>query len=406
MKNKNIKRKFHPIMVYGILMLSIIGISFILSLFNTQSTYGIFSSVSRDYKITSESVVSLLNLRGLKFIFTTTVANFANFAVLSNLIIILIGIGVMDKSGFLKTIVNMLTKKTKKTTVTFILVLLAILSGVIGDLSFLVFIPLSALIFYYGKRNPIIGIISSFAALTVGQGVSLVFTSVDSALREITLLNASILDPKYHFGINSMLLINLVVIVLLAILITKITESYIVKLVPKYEFPEDEEEVKVTKKEYRGLLFAGFVGLFYLIIIIYNIIPGLPASGNLLDYGQKLYIDKLFGYDSFFTSGFVFIVAILFLLVGLFYGIGAKTIKTNKDLIDGMSSSLDGFGQTLLFIFASSTLINIFKQTNIGPTIVALFSNFIKDLNFTGIPLVILLFILSALSTLILKILK
>ena len=115
-----------------------------------------------------------------------------------------------------------------------------------------------------------------------------------------------------------------------------------------------------------------------------------------------LFRSKLFSYESFFTLGFVFIVALLFILLGLFYGIGAKTINNNKDLVDSMSSSLNGIGKTLLLIFVAASLINIFKQTNIGPTIVAWLSNSIKDSNFTSIPLLIMLFVVSAISTLVL----
>jgi cation diffusion facilitator family transporter len=64
-----------------------------------------------------------------------------------------------------------------------------------------------------------------------------------------------------------------------------------------------------------GLTFSLIVGAIYLLIFIYNIIPGLPFGGNLLDYSQTLYIDKLFGYNSFFNSGFVFVVTFLFFLL-------------------------------------------------------------------------------------------
>ena len=46
-------------------------------------------------------------------------------------------------------------------------------------------------------------------------------------------------------------------------------------------------------------------------IFVYNIIPNAPLGGALLDYSQTLYIDKLFGYNSFFNQGFVFVVTIL-----------------------------------------------------------------------------------------------
>ena len=95
-------------------------------------------------------------------------------------------------------------------------------------------------------------------------------------------------------------------------------------------FETEEKEFKIGKKEQKGLVLSAIAGLIYFIIFIYNIIPGLPFSGNLLDKTQILYIDKLFSYDSFFSNGFVFIVTLFFIVLGFFYGLGAKTIKNNK----------------------------------------------------------------------------
>ena len=152
----------------------------------------------------------------------------------------------------------------------------------------------------------------------------------------------------------------------------------------------------------RGLIFSLGAGLIYLLIFIYNIIPGLPFSGNLLDYSQTLYIDKLFSYDSFFSQGFVFIVAVLFVILGLAYGIGAKTISNNKEFIDSLGHSLDGIGKILVMIFAVSIFINIFKESNIGNVIAAAFANLISTSNFGGLPLLIFLFLATAISSLFL----
>ena len=316
MKKLRVKEKIglHPVMMLLILCFVVIILSGILSFFNVQATYSKVSSITGDYEVTTEAVKSLFSLSGLKYIFTSTVANFANLAVLSNLIIILIGIGIMVKSGFLKTVIILLTKKAKKTTVTFFLVLICIIASIVGDLSYVVLVPLSALLFLYGKRSPIIGIITSFAALTCGSGISLFLTSVDSSLITMTLTNAHIINGDYAIGQFSFILIMFLLIVVLSVIITNISEGYIAKKVPKYEFPEEdvEEELVLTKKKMRGLIFSLGAGLIYLLIFIYNIIPGLPFSGNLLDYSQTLYIDKLFSYDSFFSNGFVFVVAVLF----------------------------------------------------------------------------------------------
>lgn len=387
----------HPVMMLLVLSFATIVISGILRVFNVQATFNKISSVTGDFQVTTEAVNSLFSLSGLKYIFTSTVSNFANYAVLTNLIIILLGIGIMVKSGFLKTIITLMTKKAKKTTVTFVLVLISILASLVGDLSYVILVPLGALLFLYGKRNPMIGIITTFASLTCGSALSLFLTSYDSSLINITLNNVNIINSGYNISSWAFILANVILIIALSFVITNVTENYLVKKLPKYEFSEEEveEELVLTRKQMRGLLFSLFAGLLYLLIFIYNIIPGLPFSGNLLDYSQSLYIDKLFSYNSFFSNGFVFVVAVFFVILGLSYGIGAKTIKNNKEFVDALGHSLNGIGKILVMIFAASTFINIFKQSNIGNVVAGALTNVMQNCNFGGLPLVLLLFIFA-----------
>lgn len=387
----------HPVMMLLVLSFATIVISGILRVFNVQATFNKISSVTGDFQVTTEAVNSLFSLSGLKYIFTSTVSNFANYAVLTNLIIILLGIGIMVKSGFLKTIITLMTKKAKKTSVTFVLVLISILASLIGDLSYIILVPLGALLFLYGKRNPMIGIITTFASLTCGSALSLFLTSYDSSLLNITLNNVNIINSGYNISSWAFILANVILIIALSFVITNVTENYLVKKLPKYEFSEEEveEELVLTRKQMRGLLFSLFAGLLYLLIFIYNIIPGLPFSGNLLDYSQSLYIDKLFSYNSFFSNGFVFVVAVFFVILGLSYGIGAKTIKNNKEFVDALGHSLNGIGKILVMIFAASAFINIFKQSNIGNVVAGALTNLMQNSNFGGLPLVLLLFIFA-----------
>lgn len=395
------KMTLHPLMTMLFLIFATILISGFLSLLGVQATYDKINPDMLEYSPETVSIESLLSLRGLKYIFTSTLSNFASFVPLSSLIILLIGIGVMEKSGFLKTAITLLTKKAKKTSITFAVVLISIIASIIGDLSFVILIPLSALLFFYGKRNPQIGIVASFAGLTCGQGLSLALTSIDSTMLNTTLLGAHMLDKEYTMGTFSFIIIMFIAIVLLSLLITKITETKIVKMLPKYEFPktELEEDIAIGKKELKGLIIGIGAGILYLLIFIYNIIPGLPLSGKLLDYSQNFYIDKLFSYDSFFSNGFVFIVTMLFVILGLFYGIGAKTIRNNKDFCDDLGHSLDGIGNTLVLIFFASVVINVFKKSNIGMYVVTGLTSFIGKVNFSALPLILLLFFVAIIST-------
>ncbi len=403
MNVRKIKEKvtLHPIMTILMMIGITILLSGILATIGVQATSRKISTATLEYNTYIAEVSSLFSLSGLKYIFTSTISNFMAFAPLSSLIIVLIGIGVMQKSGFLKVAFTLLTKNAKKNSVTFVLVLLSILLGIIGDLSFIIILPIAAILFETGKRNPMIGIIASFAGLTCGYGINVIFTSIDSSLLSLSLLAANVVDSNYIIKTTGFIVIMLIAVIALTILITKITEKYLIYKLDKYEIPETEieEELFLGKKEKKGLALAFLAFAIYLIIFVYNIIPGLPLSGKLLDDSQVFYIDKLFSYNSFFSTGFVFIITIGMIIVGLFYGIGAKTIKNHRELCEDLGHSLDGIGQVIVLIFFASILINVVKYTNIGTVIVVALSNIVNETSFTAIPLIILLFVISAVAT-------
>ncbi len=390
----------HPIIMFCILIFGTIILSGILTLFNVSATYNTISN-NGTYVKELVMVENLFSLSGLKFIFSNAVSNFASFTPLTMLIITLFGIGIMDKSGFLDSFFYILTKKVSKRVVTFVLSLLCILSSIGGDLSYIVLIPFAALLFKYGKRHPKAGIICAFASLSCGSGINIFMNSIDSSVLGYTLKGANLLIKDYNIGTYSYVLIMLVAAISLGAIITSITERFMVPKLGKYEYI-DEKEDYLTKKEKKGLVISLFAGIIYLFFFIYNIIPNAPLGGNFLDYSQKLYIDKLFGYNSFFNQGFVFVVTLLFIILGLTYGIVTKSIKDQNDFGDALGYSLDKIGRVLVLIFFASSLIFIFKKTNIGSVVTAMFANFISNSSFTGLPLVLLLFLLSALATLFL----
>lgn len=396
------KMTLNPVMTFLILILFTILLSGFLNLIGFEATYNKIDVTTGEYVVTSESVYSLFSLSGIKYIFTSTVSNFTSFTPLSTLLIVLIGIGIMEKSGFIKTAFTILTKYCKKYTITFWLVLISILCSIMGDIGFVIMIPLAGLMFSYGRRNPLVGIVAVYAALTCGSALNILFTSVDSEMLKFTLANAHNIDVTYSLTPFVYIFIMLLTVLITAIIITFITEKLTVSKVEKYEYKDEKKEVRIGKKEYRGLIFAASAGALYLLIFIYNIIPGLPLSGNLLDYSQEYYIDKLFSYNSFFSNGFVFIISIFFIIIGLFYGLGAKSIKNNNDFCEDLSHSLDGIGTPLILILLGSILINVFKKSNIGVVFTASLANIFANNNFSGLALIIILFLFSFLSTMLL----
>lgn len=346
---KNNKLKLSPIMMFILLTGLTIVVSGILSFFNLQTEYNTINTVTGQFDNNVVEVTSLFSLAGLKYIVTNAVSGFVNFAPLSMLIIVLIGIGILEKSGFCKTFFTLITRNFKKNTLTFLLIFISMLFSLVGDIGYVVMLPIGALMFKYGKRNPMGGIIATFAAMSFGYGVNIFLSVTDSSLLQITLNSANMLDAKYTISQFFSVGIMSVALVLMSIVMTYITEKVVIPKLPKYE--SNIEDTKIYNRDLRGLIVGLGAGLIYILIVVYMIIPGLPFSGALLDDNATYYIDKLFGPNSLFSEGFVFIITLFFFIVGFFYGIVSKNLKSNKDVADALGHSLDGIGNILVLIF-------------------------------------------------------
>ncbi len=390
------KVKLSPIMTFIIMTIIVIVLSGFLHLLNLQAEYSTVNTVSNEVVNNVVEVQNLFSTSGIKHIVTSAVNGFVNFEPLATLIIILIGLGILEKTGFMRSFFTILTRNSKRNTVTFILIFICLLFSILGNSGFVIMLPIAALLFKYGRRNPLGGIIASFASLSFGYGINVFLSSNDSSLLTLTINAAKTLDPKYKIGIFFALFIMIVLLIAISVVFTYITEKKVMPKLPRYE--SDEEVLVITNKELRGLIIGLGLGIIYTLLVIYMIIPGLPLSGAFLDHGGERYIDMIFGNNSLFAKGFIFIVTFAFFLIGIGYGFMTKTIKNNKDVTDSLGHSLDDIGSIIVLIFFASLFINVYEESHIGLVITGFISSLISSLNFTGIGLILITLVCIAIA--------
>ena len=189
-----------PMLSFIVMSGIVIILSGILSFLHVQTDYQTVNPVTNTLTTNVVEVESLFSLSGLKYIVTNAVSDFVSFAPLSMLLITLIGIGILEKSGFMRTALTLVTRKMSKNFVTFLVILISMMFSLFGDIGFVIMLPISALLFKYGKRNPIGGIITSFAALSFGYGVNVFLSSIDSSLLTLTTNAAKLLNANYVIG--------------------------------------------------------------------------------------------------------------------------------------------------------------------------------------------------------------
>ena len=401
MKKKDLK--LHPAILLFILTIIVMVVSSVGSILNLETTYYNVNAVTGELETQVVTINNLFNRTGLQYLVSNMLNNFINFAPLGTLIVGLMGVGVAYKSGFLNTFFKIITKDKPKKLFTFLVVLLGVIASMFYEAGYVILLPVAAILFMNLGRHPAVGVTAAFAGITFGYGANVVINGVDNALINYTQTATKILDQNYHVSLTGNLIFMIFATLVIAYLGMLITEKYVVPKLGKYTLPEDEEadfQAEVTKKETKGVAIAILSTLIITLILIYCIIPGLPFSALFLNLKEDIYIAQLFGDGSYFRQGSVLIFSALLGFAGLIYGIRVKTIKNNKDLMNSMSYYLKGFASLLILIFFAAQLCLIFKETNIGVFIVVSLSELLSNFQFTGIVLIIVTFIIIAISSL------
>lgn len=375
-----------------VIIFSVVG-----SLLNWQGTYHKLNVVSGEIESHLVSVESLFSREGARYLIGNVLSTFMSFTPLVMFLFSMLGIGFAEKTGLFKAIFSNKKRRINKFWLSFIIAFISIISTVIGDIGFVIVIPLSAIIFLANNRNPIIGIISSFAAMTAGHGVNVIITQMDFNLFETTMLSARLLDKTYTVGINGNIIFGIITSILLSFLIAFITEKFTVKEVKKYRIDEIIDEEINGKKEKKGLFYAGIFALISLLFFIYMLIPfGTPLAGLLLDYAETTFYGRVFSGNSYVIQGLAFMTCTTLIMCGWIYGRIADTIKTKNDFSTYLYDSLNNIGSILVLFFFASELISLLKKTNIGTVLTVKIIEIMETLNFSGFLLIILFFTLVA----------
>lgn len=407
MKKTRKKIKFHPAIVFFALTIVVMVISSVGGILNIESNYYTVNPVTGDLESQVIHINNLFNRTGIQYLISNLLSNFINFAPLGTFILGLMGVGVAYKSGFLNTLNKVIAKFLPRKALTFLIVLLGVIFSMFYDVGYVLLIPLAAILFRDLGRHPSAGICAAFAGITFGNGASIVANSLDSSLLPYTKSAVTILDATYKVNVNGNLIFQIISTILIAYIGALVTERKIIPKLGKYNFEESEIEERKkepTPKETKGLIIAIIAIIAILIPTIYCLIPGLPFSGLLLYLKDSSYVDQLFGSNSYFYQGSVFIFSALLMIAGLVYGLRVKTIKDDRDFVDGMNYYLKDLSSLLILIFFAAQFCLIFKQTNIGIFLVSSLTNWISNLQLTGIILVLVTFFLTLVSTLLVPI--
>jgi len=322
-----------------------------------------------DYHVVTETVKiqGLLTIDGIRYLFTSFVPNFMGFTAMGIILIVMIGVGVAERSGLIASLIRKLVAVSSPAALTYIIVFLGIISSIASDAGYLVLIPLGAAAFLSIGRHPLAGMAAAFAGVAGGFGVNVLVTPTDAVLTEITNESIHIVDPALSIGITANLWFGIGSTIVLTLVLGFITSRVVEKRLGAYDDsvapdvdasdPQKADDAPEVSEdaERRGLRKAGLWFVLTLVgILLLTLPPGAPlrdpVSGDII--GTSPFMDSL-----------IVIISVLFLAAGMGYGRGAGTIRTGTQAIDAITKSWAGLSGLLLLFLLIAQFIAYFNYS-------------------------------------------
>lgn len=377
----------HPTTMFILFTVVLIGISYITAKMGVKVSYETYDTCTKSLVEKETEVVNLLSEDSLRFIYTSVIKNFTNFISLGTVFTIILGVGVADGSGFMSAVLKKIVAVTPKKAVTSTIIFLGIISNVASSTGYVVLVPLGAILFMSFGRHPIAGLAATFAGVSGGWSANLLIGTNDPVFAGMSTEAARMIDPNYTVLPTGNWFFMVASTFLITFIGTIVTEKIIEPRLGKYVSDDKIEVNDISLDEKRGMKFAIISLIIFFIIVGFLVFPKdallrNPVTGELL--------------RSPFMDGIVFLMSLFFMIPGIFYGIGARTIKSDKDIINLMVGSINNLSGFMVLIFFAAQFVALFNHSNLGIILSVKGANFLKETGFVGIPLIFAFMVMTA----------
>ena len=380
-----------PATIFLVLTIAVMIISAICASLGVSVTYETIDTANGNQIVeTTVSAVNLLSVESIRHLVTTMVSNFTSFFALGTVFTIILGVSVADGSGMLSALLRKAAKSAPRSLVTAMVVFLGIMSNIASSTGYVVLVPLGAILFMAFGRHPIAGLAAAFAGVSGGWSANLLIGTNDPMFAGMSTQAANMLDPNYVVSPLCNWFFMFASTFVITAIGTFVTDRIVEPRLGKYEGAVETDSADLTAEEKRGLRFAGIAALVYIVLILIAVVPtnGLLRS----ETGGFL--------SSPFMSGIIFIMMLLFLIPGIAFGLGAGTIKNDKDVVELMTKGISGLAGFMVLIFFAAQFTSFFTYSNLGTILSVAGANFLESIGFVGLPLIIALIILTAIINL------
>ncbi|MXO95013.1 hypothetical protein GRI34_01105 [Erythrobacter aquimaris] len=363
-----------PVFIFFYLIIALVVISVIAAVSGVSAQHPTALDENTGSALVIEAV-SLLSPDNIQRLWVEMPKTFTHFHPLGYVLVVMLGAGVAERSGFFAAGMSKAVKSAPKALLTPVVALVAMIGNHAADAGYVVLIPLAGILFAAAGRHPLAGIAAAFAGVSGGFSANVSPGQLDALLFGITeeAVGASALDPTWTANIAGNWYFIVAMTVLYLPIIWYVTDKVIEPRLGAWTKgavagANDEAPVEVDgEKASKGLRAAGLAALFVVgLWVLMVFAPGTPLVDEAACEGIpaadcSIHTELRPLYQSLVAGFFL-----LFLLTGWAYGRAAGTIKDHRDLVNMMAESMKDMGYYLVLAFAAAHFVAMFGWSNLG----------------------------------------
>jgi len=357
----------------AVLFIALLFIVWVLSWILSYVTFDVVDPRSGEALV----IQNLLTGSSFTEFLSVMVTNFSHFHPVGVVLVAMLGIGVAEHTGFINAAIRSLLNITPAKLLTPMVILVGIVSHAAVDAGYVLVIPLGGVIFYAAGRHPLAGIAAAFAGVSGGFSANFVPSSLDPLLQGLTQAGAHILDTGVVVNPLNNYFFTTASSILIIGLGWYITDKVVEPRIMKTEIDGDAEDLPemhdLSESERKGLrwsLIAMVVGIGILIA------TALPA-----DSAWRAADGGLTASSAPMMRSIVSLIFLLFLVPGVVFGVVSGSMKSSKDMIEGMTHSMHSMAYYLVIMFFIAQFVYAFGQSNLGVLLALKGAEFLKALN-------------------------
>lgn len=312
-------------------------------------------------------VRNLLSVEGIRMAIDTAQSNFMTFSPFGITLILMMGVSVATQSGYLQALLTGVVQRVPKKLVTFAVSYLAMIAHVAGDASYVIMAPLGAIAFYLVGRNPITGLVLAYVSAGAGYAAAPTVTPSDATFAGLTTEAAQLIEPGYYVSPIDTLFFTAASSVVLALVLTGITELLIdkrakslgeIEELPDYLRSVDRSEGSKSSPQERKAILLATAALFGLLAVL--LLALIPSWSPLRTEDGSLEGAPLF-------TGIAAIISTMFILTGVIYGLVSGKIQSlQKELPSYLTHGVVELAPIIVLFFIISQFTAYFRWTNLA----------------------------------------